>query len=107
MRLKIVDPLIHDQIGFTKIMLDDVIVLEDTNIDTFSYPDSSADTDNKLFWLDGVATVYILDVFVSNWAGTNEWDGAGALSVTLNVQFQLPTGWTTSAEFYTGVVALG
>ena len=86
MKLKIIDPNIHDEIGFTKIMLEDVIVLEDTNTNKLTYP-SADETDNSLFWLDAYATSYILDVFISNFAGTNEWDAANAKTLTINVQF--------------------
>ena len=95
MKLRTVDPNIQDEIGFTKIMLDDVIILEDVGAPTYSSPANTGETNNMLFWLDGIATSYILEVWISNFVGTNEWDGAGAKSVTLNVEFDV-SGYTTS-----------
>ena len=66
MKIRIVDPMIHDQVGFTKIMLDDVIVLEDMNVSPSPYPTAITEAENMLFWLDGVATEYILTVYISS-----------------------------------------
>jgi len=85
MSIKTLEPNIHDQVGFAKIMLDDVIILEDINASPIPYPTATTEAENMKFWLDGVSSVYILTVYISDWDGTNEWDGAGSNAVNLYV----------------------